>query len=604
MNQEKHHHTRSWMCGAAICALMLVVSRPASAELPPVRLWGELGYDFRMERFEEGNDLRENAGVFKLQGMSYIYQPWVAIVEGGVGLDLRRTNRDSDDSSSENITGDARLRLFPQSRFPFEAFAERNDSRTDTDLSGLDVERTNYGLQQLYTTESGSAYRFRYEHTDLLNDSSHASGQSDVREDAADLVQFSFNKAFDAHRVSFDSNLNRVDRVDSRDETKTLFSTLRHTYSPGPTLSAEDMLTYNVTDLQQEMSDTKTSVLQLNSYAFWRPVTRRPLRVNATFRALERTNESGGSDNTGYSATSTLGATYEWSPRWLFNGSVGLTQLESENDSETQTFQAANASYTSEQRKLAGFDTTLFAQFDARNNTDAEGSIQGAGALLGYSVNRNLLRNRPSSFVFSASQSVGYVADTDDFSGQTLLSNLSLSWSRRGPVRSSMARISASDSRSYASGGERAESFEGDFQLLNLQASVDQRVSANALLTGNLTIQATRDYRPGILSGSGSGSGNGEWFPTASADLTYSVNRLFGVQNLTFRSTLRFISDSYLPLLDTPDDDFGRDDKRWENRLEYTIGRLQLRAIARASEVRDEEQMFLLFQVRRLFGDI
>jgi hypothetical protein len=345
MNPRKHRHIKPWMCGAVICALMLLPLSQADAELPPVRLWGELGYDFRLERFEEGDDLQEHAGIFKLNGMTYIYQPWLAIVEGGLGLDLRRTDRDSDDTSSDNITGNARLRLFPQSRFPFEAFAERTDSRSDTDLAGVDVERTRYGIQQRYTSLAGTGYRFRYEHTDLQNDSSNSSGVKDVREDNSDLVQFSFAKAFDAHRVTFDSNLNRIDRVDSQDETKTLFSTLRHTYSPGPTLSAEDMLTYNVTDLEQEMSDTRTSVLQLNSYAFWRPVTRRPLRVNATFRALERKNESGGSDNTGHTATSTLGATYEWSPRWLFNGSAGVTGLDDGDDRETQTFQAASASW-------------------------------------------------------------------------------------------------------------------------------------------------------------------------------------------------------------------------------------------------------------------
>ncbi|MDH3527649.1 MAG: hypothetical protein OEM43_09135 [Gammaproteobacteria bacterium] len=601
MNQGKHRHIRPWVCGAIICALMLVPVTHADAALAPIRLWGELGYDFRLERFEEGDSLEENAGIFKLHGMTYIHQPWLAVVEGGIGLDLRHTDRDTDDSSSENITGDARLRLFPQSRFPFEVYAERSDSRTDTDLAGLDIERTRYGVQQRYTSEAGTAYRFRYEHSDHRNDTSTASGQDDIQEDEADLFQFGFNKAFDAHRLTFDSNLNRIDQLDSRDQTETFFSTLRHTYSPGPSLSAEDMLTYNVTDLQQAMSESKTSILQLNSYAFWRPATRRPLRVNTSFRALGRTNESGGPENTANSATGTLGATYEWSPRWLFNASAGVTGLENEDDSETQTFQAAGASYTSEQRKLAGFDTSWFAQFDARNDTDAEGSIQGAGASLGYSLGRNLLIDQRSSLVFNGSQSVSYVADTDDFNARTLLSNLSLTWSRRGQARSSLIRISASDSHSYAS-GDRAAGIEGNFQLVNLQASLDQRLGANAFLSGNLTVQASRDFRPDMISGTG--SLNGEWTPTASADLSYSINRLFGVQNLVFRSTLRFISDSYLPLFDTPEDATGRDDKRWDNRLEYTIGRLQLRAIGRVSEVRDEEQAFLLFQVRRLFGDI
>jgi hypothetical protein len=47
--------------------VLVMLSQPhAIAEdfrLPPVRWWGEIGYDYRLEAFEEGDDLSEHAGI-------------------------------------------------------------------------------------------------------------------------------------------------------------------------------------------------------------------------------------------------------------------------------------------------------------------------------------------------------------------------------------------------------------------------------------------------------------------------------------------------------------------------------------------------------------
>ena len=601
MNLLKHQHAGHWVCGVTVCIVMLASSEQSGAEIPPVRVWGELGYDFRQETFETGSDTLEHAVIARLNGSTYLYQPWVATLDGGVGFDLRRTERDTGDTDSDNITGYGKLRLFPRSRFPFEAYADVTDNRSDSDLAGLDIERTRYGIIQQYTSTGGAAYKLRYEHTNHINDSRSTTGTSEFREDEADLLQASFNKSINAHNFYFDSQLNIIDRENSADRTETLFSSLRHTYTPGPALSAEDMLTYNVTDLQQALSDIRTGILQLHSFGFWRPKTERPLRINATLRALERTTESGGNENTLHSATGTLGATYQWTPNWLFSGSVGATGIEGETDSELQTFQTAAANYTSDQTNLGGFDAGWFAQADFRNNTDDQGSLQSYGAQSGYNLRRDLMAGRAAQLLFNASQSAALLTESDGFNSQRLLSQLSLTWSSREATISKMIRASLSDTRTFAS-GSRADEVAGEFQLANLQASLDQRLSTTSTLSGNLTIQATRDDADNPLAGMN--PENGEWTPTASVDVSYYENLLFDVPRLTFRSTLRFISDSYLPLFDEPDRINGREDMRWENRIEYTIGRLQVRAIGRLSEIQDEKQTFFLLQVRRMFGDL
>ena len=602
MKLRKHRHAGHWVCGVAVSMAMLLTSVSVGSERHPIRVWGELGYDFRHENFDNGGDTLEHALIADLNASTYIYEPWIATIEGGVGAVIRTVERDDGDNDNDSYTGYGRLRLMPLSRFPFEAYAERTDSRNDSDLAGLDLERTRFGFLQRYTRLDGSSYRLRYEHTDQHSNTRTTGGAVERRNDVADLLQASFNRSFGSHNIYFDSQYNHIERDNSTDrKTKSLFSSLRHTYSPGPTLSAEDLLTYNVTEVERALADVKTGILQLNSFAYWRPRTERPLRVNATFRAQDRTSESGGVEGSARSATGTIGATYQWTPRLLFSGSTGATGIESDDDSEVLTFQTLSAGYTSEQFRLANFDAGWFAQGDLRNNTDDSGSLQSVGVQGGYNLRRSFSSSNAISTQLNVSQSLGLVSESDGIDSQRLLSQLSLSWHSREQATSRLMRASITDSRTWAS-GDRANEVEGEFQLANLQASLDHRLSATSSISGNVTVQATRNSMRNPAGGAD--PEDGEWIPTATADITYLDRMVFDVPRLTFRSTLRFISDSYLPLFDEPDDLDGREDMRWDNRLEYNIGRLQLRAIGRLSEIQDEKQTFFLFQVRRLFGDI
>lgn len=604
----QRHYSRL-VCSLTLGSLMLSSAGPAGAALAPVRLWGSLGYDYRLDYFDEGRGSTQHAGILELNGASFIYEPWIATIEGGVDIDLRRTNFDGgENTTGRNVTGGGLLRLLPVSRYPLEIFGERTDSRTDSDLTGLNVERTRYGFMQRYMSEDGAGYRLRYEHANVKNDTSGANTAPGVQQDVSDLVQAAFNKSFGAHAVNFDSSFNRVDRQNTDEQNRTLFSALRHSYTPSPRLSAEDLLTYNRLEQDNDNFDFTNSLLQLNSFAFWRPVTVRPVRVNATLRGLWRTNESNNNDTSAESGTATLGAAYEWSPRWLFNANVGVTGTQTEDERQTSTFQRGTARYASRVFQPLGFDASWFGQGDVGNRTDGEDWIQEGGGELGYHLGRNLFSSGISQVAFDLTQSAGMAADTEDFRAYNLRSSVALGWTRRRGSRSSMLRASFNDTRtriedSRAGTGEGVA--DGTFQLANLQASLNQRISDVSSLTANLTIQATRDDQ----SGGGEGliaETNGEWFATATADVSYFNARLFNVPRLNLRSTLRFVSDSYLPVLtDTKGrTDDGRDDKQWDNRLEYSIGRIQLRLIARLSRIQGQNQAFGLFQIRRLFGDI
>jgi len=602
MNRRKYTHAIGVACFSVVHALIFIQSDEVIADTIPIRWWGELGYDYHVEQYDQGEDLVEHIGIFRLNGASYIYQPWIATWEAGLGLNLRQTDYDNSFSDSDNLIGNAKIRVFPESKFPLELFAESTDSSTDTDLTGLELDSTRYGFLQRYTTDTGTAFKLGYEQAELRNITTGLDGEVEIREDETDTLRAGFNKVSGAHNIVFDATANTVDMVDSPDLNKNVFSTLRHTYRPSQTLSAEDRLTYNSSKIIQGITDFNTEFLQLNSFAFWRPETQRPFRLNATMRVLGRETQNRSLDpNTAYTASGTLGANYEWDENWLFNANAGITYLDTETETATSTNQALNAIYNSDISTLWSMDASWFGQADIRNLTEEdEDSIQAVGGQLGYNLARIMQIRRNSSFNFNIRQSASFVEDTADFSSQTLLTTLNFAWNRTNGTRSSMARLSVSDSRTNVSGVTNGQ-IDGEFQLVNFQASMDQRINVNSSLRGNITIQATRNERPeisGIID-----EGNGEWTPTSTIDVTYLNQRTFGVPMLSFRSTLRFVSNSYVAVLDEPNLPNSRDDTQWENRLEYYIGRLQLRAIARYSDIQDTGRTFFLFQIRRMIGD-
>lgn len=583
---------------------MLLLTHGALAQERPLNWWGELGYDFLSHQFESADDRIEHTGLFRLNASGYIYQPWVATVEGGVGMYLRNVETDSGggDSTSDNIIGNGIVRLFPQSRFPFEVFAEKSDSNTDTDLTSLVIDRTRYGINQSYISEGGASMSVGYERSDQTNITTDTASGEKFREDKSDLFKARYNQAFGAHSISFDANANRVDITNSIDFNETVFSTLRHAYRPSPSFSSEDMLTYNMNDITTDNSKFESDVVQLNSFGFWRPHTRRPLRINGTIRALMRENETLATSSEAQTATGTLGATYEWSDHWVFNADVGVTGSEANDERSTTSFQGVNAIYTSRTYKPLDIDASWFGQMDLRNTNDDDERLQEAGAQIGYHLNKNIVGEDKHFFSAGLSQSVSSVTDTNDFSSMTLFTNAVTSWNRRGVRSNGMARFSLSDNRTVASGPNH-ENVEGEFQLINLQASVDTRMSTTSAFRANATLQISRNYKPeiaGLIE-----AGNGDWVPTSTVDLTYYKLGLFQVSGLSFHSTLRSVRNSYAPLVGSADSSRqNREDTQWENKLEYTIGKLQLRVISRLSQIRDSKQNYFLFQARRLIGDI
>jgi hypothetical protein len=595
--------------------LTMMQTAAVTAALPPIRWFGELGYDFRFEQFDRAErsvDVTEHAGILKLNAATFLVQPYIALVDGGVGIRLRKSE-DSDGQTTTGtfLTGDALMRLFPRSPFPFAAFFQRVDTSNDSELRDLDTLTTRYGFEQSYRTRRKGSFLFRYEHFDVDQDSV-TRPEDDFLDDTSvelidksDLFRFNYTGAFGRHSLLADATGTFTTRNRDREDTDRIFVNMRHRFRPNPTVTTENRLFLTNDNTKSERLDFLRRNYEFNNFTTWRPRTARRLQVNSLLRARFRSTENEGREGINTTALNgNVSANYQWRPRWNLSGNVSASAVDVQDQERVERYFArGRALYTSVVRPLGRFDWQWVAGPEVSVLSDEDGDVESLGLDIGQTLNRTARFSGNASATFNFQQSVTFVEDTEGRSTQRLLHNLSLGWQQRLPQRQQLLRLSASDSRSFGGGG-RIGTEESEFQRIALLASVDQRLSRVSSLRGDINIQTTRTVigRDDDFDDRRFDLDNG-FLPSAAISITYNHVLLFGVPRLRFRSNLRFLSDSYLPQIDDPTGPNARDEIIWENRLEYAIGRLRARLIGTYNQGRnDVERKLILLELRRFFG--
>jgi len=192
------------------------------------------------------------------------------------------------------------------------------------------------------------------------------------------------------------------------------------------------------------------------------------------------------------------------------------------------------------------------------------------------SLSRSIRLTGGSTIGVDVSQGVSLIAgqkttSADPPATKQISHSGSLSWDLSQETGAPVFRLSASDSRSL-------DGRKDFYQMINFQASSNLPTGPNSSWNGNLTIQSTRQGRdplPAPAVGSPNESTTNRDFVTnSSGSLTYQNQRMFGVRRLRFTSDLRLNGPSLLPIFGSSQ---SQELAAWENRLEYAIGRTQLR---------------------------
>jgi hypothetical protein len=540
--------------------------------LAPIRTWGSVGYTYRRENLS-GQQSRGQLFTATINGSSFIWRPWFALVSGGVGLsqDWQQANIRS---SSRDLTGNGSLQVFPESRFPFEAHFDVSDSRMDNGLEAVSATYRNkrIGFSQSYRTPRGNAnYRLGY-------DRSSQTGAT-IGEYRQQALQYSMSRYFGKQTLGISGNVNRNERDDTGETVALNTLDVRHSYTPDAEFSLDSQASLNDNRYNLVGGSTHSSFAQFNSYAYWRP-EKKPLTANGGVRLYRISGD-----------TSSLrvinlngGATYRLNPRVSFSASANLNQTASGGKGTTSSNQALGANYQSVTIPLGAYRYYWYGSGTVSNRTGIDDG-QHLSLAAGHGLSRGIETGPGSRLAITLSQGISSDLDTSTASARRLSNTAAVTWNRGRGSTSTLVRLSVSDSRSLKD--------KRDFmQMINFQATVNSMLSRRSSLTGDLTIQSARQSTIDTPS---------KGFVTSSSgSLSYTHARAFGVPRLRFTSRLTLYGQVALPVLSGPEE---YETRSWENRFNYSIGRLRLRLTARAAQLGGRTNTSIVFNAIRSFGN-
>lgn len=580
-----------------MCALLMTLPAVATGQ---ATLSGELEYTGRYNRADDGGGTRStesHVGTARLNLFTPIWEPWFAHLRASVGFSVTETeNRGGGEPSSTTTgtlrTGEMELNVVPMSRFPLRIWADRRDSRLNDDVQlipvlGVDRSVTRYGLQQQYISDRGDRYSFRIEETVVKEDA------DDSRRDERLNWTFTSSHSWTEHDLTLDLSQDRTkERLTGRRTDRDLIAA-RHRYTPqDANYSVSSLASATRRDTATDLVESRFTQNQLSSTGFWRSPGPRPLRVTGSVRVVETRNELESADFVDRLGDVSVGAYYQRDENWRFDASSGLSLRDrsAADGSEFSHRHNARANYSSTRRPLGGFEYRwdADAQVGYRGNSETDDSRQ-LGAGLGHTLNRALADGRYGRLRSTLQQSVSHTWSSTDDSRTSLVNGAFLYWNHSAGETNAYGQFQATDSRQFnESEPDRV------FQLVNLQLSVQQQLARDQTLAGNVTLQTSRSGESGDMD---------DWQPSTSLGVVYNHRQMFGMPRLRFRSDLRYTSDNVLGLLRPEDRLEDRETVRWENRVDYTIGMLELRFLVALTEADRISNQLYLFQLRRRFGE-
>ena len=576
--------------------------------LPPLRLTGSVSYDTRYLRADDGGSSWSNVVTTTINTSTYLYQPWVATLGATLGLSgsWTRTNGGATGDASLHeqvrareafITGSTRLNLFPRSRFPAEVHWERQDSRTSSGLiAPISFTRQNVGATMRYQPPDGA-----YTLSGAYDHSVQSSGSLKQSQDA---LSADFSRRWNQHDVSLGASHTRARSEGFDDESRFTSVVGRHAYSPSSALSVSS--TANLTRSEENSGfGSDLQVMQLASVAFYRP-EKSPYTLTGSLRGIMLRDPTIDLENDSFGAT--LGTNYEISPQLRLNANGGFNVSRTRNDSSTGFTGSLGAAYQGLTREFGGFQYDWYTGASLGSSVSSGSSMERqveyhGTAHVGHALNRTWRMSEESFIGMNASQSVSasYAhSNSGDGSGlgssKSLLNNLSLNWSRSAEGRSATARASYSDTFELGGGSSR-------FQMFNLQLSGNLELGYGRSLTGDLGYQITQQRQSTLLADPLLGPIGGRTRTTGvSGEIQFQQNNLFNVPRLRFVSRLRLAHDVLKQpgqLLSIPD----RETRLWENRLDWSIGRLDTQLVLRLSEFDGRRVDSVWLRINRAFGN-
>lgn len=612
---------------ARLCALALLAfawpARGLAVTVGPAEVTGSVGYNYRALNGPGDNKTASNQFLVNLRANSYLWEPWLATVEGGVTLtqdaaEIKNTNPASGARNTDTsiVTGELNLNVLPQSRTPFGLRYLASNSRVDAGrissapvmFTNLDFDTRRLELRQSYLTEQNDRFMVRY---DTSSWSSTTDGKYD---DTLFGAEVDFRRP--RHNLLVKLSQGKTEHSLASLRNENLIFDLSHFYTASPALRVDTKASYytfdrsfRVTSASATHGTSTSDIAQLSSFLFLRPEGGR-LSLSGGLRAFRLEGKTALDSNDSLNLNGNAGAFYQYNKRLRFDGSVAANYADSSSIETRTTRQQAGVLYQSDIVDLfqGGATWQWYANASADNQTNktdqpgAKGeSRQSAYGTLAHNGQKTWFASETSSVRLSLGQSLngfyrfgGGEAITTQQDHQGTLTNRqfsgissantrldhtgTLAWNQSEGGGSSSALLTLSDSRSLSDAKDSQ-------QLVNVQVMRSQPITGSSFLTGNLTLQQVRLDFPGA----GLAASN---VTTATGRIDYQHSNLLGVTNLRFLSNLFISRATSQQAIDRAE---------WDNRLDYAIGLMDTSLSLRLIQIDGQNSNLLMFRVARRF---
>jgi len=553
-----------WLLLAALLSVA-PSSHAAFSSFLPLSLGGYIAYSYNYLSANAASERMQLTTAFNAAG--YVWQPWFATTSAALNLTFSNTETTTSSFDSSAVTGTFTFSLFPRSRFPFTLVYSRSDSRSASfsDLTQVTGEIyykvTRLSLRQAYRSRGGSL-------TNLWYYRNAFSGGVTTASTTAYGLSHQVRSAPNTLTLTANYSLSKSQASDAEPASTVL--SLNHIYTPAPSNGVTNLVSYvNADPGAAGLSSTTTT--QASSSFYWRP-EHRSLSVSGGVRASE--SEGGTGDSTRRSLDTNVGAHYRLTRRAGVTAGLTVGSTDTGDSQSLTSSQNLGLSYASIRYPLGmGLSWLWQASASAANTstrTDVQGvtneqSVQSYGGGISHNFNGSWSLGRASSLSAGFSEGwSGSESSSTDYVSTTLTHSLNFSANRRGHRGSTYGSLQFSDSRT--AGAEKSI-----FQRAGFNLSQELTINRLSGLGGNFSYNINRQiYETEIVEDKKT------YRRYATLSFNYRHDRPFGVYNLRFNS--RFYGTKDI------DSEVATDRMDWENRFQYSLGRLSMSATFRLTK--------------------
>lgn len=558
-----------------------------------------------------------------MRGASYIYQPWLAQINGTLNLTKSQAGSSSGAAGPDGgaassrqgasaVTGGGALNLFPSSRFPFTASFDRSDSRTTSDLVTSDYVNTRYSMRQSYRPEDGSySVQGAYDHSALT-----FTNQATAGKDTVNSLSGGFMRNAGPQRLQADAYVSRSLNEQNGASSRLIQLNSQFAYQLEDNLSYNSMTSLTDTTFSslgdKGMVSNHGRYMQFNSYVNWQPEGEEediPLFVTAGVRTLSSLSESADTSNSSRSIGGNVSANYIYSPNLSLQGNALLTQVTGGTESKAQLFSlvGGGATYTGDPLTFGKVTYNWSAAGNASRQTvpAANPGVDTATLTLSGQLHHGLTTpfrlSEVSTIYLTGTQSLAETSDSAIGNTTTLSHTAGANYSVVTGDKLQMS-LGVNYSDTLTSGHT-----EGHYRFLNMLVNGQMQINTHSSFGANLSFQLSASDNPTTPLATGSSSLNSGSTKQSNLNIYGSANyqnqRAFGIKGLRYNAdftanTLRqnermFGNASAAPVGAT---------YSLSNRLTYRIGLLDFEARAAVNITAGRENALLFFRAYRDFG--